>query len=109
MAKRKLSKFNRVLNREIAVDWADPHEEPDEETMSKVKVLYVRNLSSELTEEDVKNKFEAYGSIERVRIVKDYAFVHYDEREPAIKAMSELNGQLFGKNNLEISFTGLKW
>lgn len=36
------------------MDWADPQEEPDEGTMSKVKVLYVRNLTQEISEEKLK-------------------------------------------------------
>ena len=91
MAKRKLSssRFNRVFNREIAVDWADPNDEPDEETMAKVKVLYVKNLSAEVTEEEVQKLFEQYGKLERVRKMKDYAFVHFEQREDAVKAMEE--------------------
>ena len=103
MAKRKLSKFNRVLNREIAVDWADPHEEPDEETMSKVKVLYVKNISAEVTEEEVQKLFETYGKLERVRKMKDYAFIHFEQREECMKAMEEQQGKILGKNALEIS------
>ena len=93
VAKRKLasSRNNRVFNREIAVDWADPNDEPDEETMAKVKVLYVKNLSGEVTEEEVQKVFEAYGKLERVRKMKDYAFVHFDQREDAVKAMEEQN------------------
>jgi heterogeneous nuclear ribonucleoprotein R len=62
--------------------------------MSKVKTLYVRNISAEVTEEEIKEKFEPYGGIERVRKVKDYAFVHYNERDDALKAMDELNGKV---------------
>jgi RNA recognition motif-containing protein len=103
VAKRKLSKFNRVLNREIAVDWADPHEEPDEETMSKVKVLYVKNISAEVTEEEVQKLFETYGKLERVRKMKDYAFIHFEQRDECMKAMEEQQGKVLGKNALEIS------
>lgn len=105
VAKRKLSssRFNRVFNRELAVDWADPNDEPDEETMSKVKVLYVKNLSAEVTEEEVQKLFEPYGKLERVRKMKDYAFVHFDQREDAVKAMEEQNTKVFGKLPLEIS------
>jgi hypothetical protein len=39
---------------DIIVDWADPQEEPDEGTMSKVKVLYVRNLTHDISEEKLK-------------------------------------------------------
>ncbi len=92
-----------MLNREIAVDWADPHEEPDEETMSKVKVLYVKNISAEVTEEEVQKLFETYGKLERVRKMKDYAFIHFEQREECMKAMEEQQGKVLGKNALEIS------
>lgn len=59
-----------MFNRDIAVDWADPDEEPDDTTMSQVKVLYVRNLTSEVSENDVKDVFLPYGNIERVRKVR---------------------------------------
>ena len=62
--------------------------------MSKVKTLYVRNISSEVTEDEIKQRFEPYGEIERVRKVKDYAFVHYNDRDSALKAMDELNGKV---------------
>lgn len=62
--------FLKIFNRDIAVDWADPDEEPDENTMAQVKVLYVRNLTSEVTEDDVKDFFLPYGNIERVRKVR---------------------------------------
>ena len=44
----------QVWNCDIIVDWADPQEEPDEQTMSKVKVLYVRNLTQDTSEEKLK-------------------------------------------------------
>lgn len=105
VAKRKLgsSRFNRVFNREVAVDWADPNDEPDEETMAKVKVLYVKNLSADVTEEEVQKVFEAYGKLERVRKMKDYAFVHFEQREDAVKAMEEQNTKVIGKSPMEIS------
>lgn len=105
VAKRKLSlsRFNRFFNREIAVDWADPNDEPDEETMAKVKVLYVKNLSGDVTEEEVQKLFEAYGKLERVRKMKDYAFVHFEQRDDAVKAMEEQNNKVIGKLSMEIS------
>ncbi|UJR09849.1 hypothetical protein I4U23_014073 [Adineta vaga] len=103
-AKRKLSNGRaRVFNRDIAVDWADPDEDPDEDTMSQVKVLYVRNLTSEVTENDVKDFFLPYGNIERVRKVRDYAFVHFDKREDALNAMRALNGKTLGRNSIEVN------
>ncbi|CAF3510569.1 unnamed protein product [Rotaria socialis] len=104
VAKRKLGNARvRIFNRDIAVDWADPDEEPDNDTMSQVKVLYVRNLTSDVSENDVKDVFLPYGNIERVRKVRDYAFVHFDKREDALNAMRALDGKLLGRNTVEIS------
>ena len=55
LAKRRLSTSRvKVWGCDIIVDWADPQEEPDDETMSKVKVLYVRNLTQDVLEEKLK-------------------------------------------------------
>jgi len=97
VAKRKLGNGRqRVWNCDIIVDWADPQEEPDDETMAKVKVLYVRNLKQDVTEEQLRDKFEDFGKIERVKKIKDYGFVHFEEREHAVAAMEKLNGQDLG-------------
>lgn len=50
----------KVWGCDIIVDWADPQEEPDEQTMSKVKVLYVRNLTQDVTEEKLKVRIEIF-------------------------------------------------
>lgn len=103
-AKRKLTSSGmKIFKCDILVDWADPQEEPDEETMSKVKVLYVRNLTSQVSEQQLKTLFEEYGPIDRVKKIKDYAFVHFDERDKALRAMEELNGVEVGGSNIEIS------
>lgn len=53
--------------------------------MSKVKVLYVRNLVADVSEEQLREHFEKYGPVERVKKIKDYAFVHFSERDHALK------------------------
>ena len=75
----------KVWGCDILVDWADPVEEPDEETMARVKVAYVRNLKESVTEEALRAVFEAHGKVEKVKKMKDYAFVHFEEREHALK------------------------
>ncbi|XP_050349037.1 heterogeneous nuclear ribonucleoprotein R isoform X5 [Nymphalis io] len=104
LAKRRLGTGRiKVWGCDIIVDWADPQEEPDEQTMSKVKVLYVRNLTQEITEEALKEEFERYGTVERVKKIKDYAFVHFEDRDCAVKAMEELYGKDMGGARLEVS------
>lgn len=104
LAKRRLGTSRvKVWGCDIIVDWADPQEEPDDETMSKVKVLYVRNLTQDVTEEKLKESFEPFGRVDRVKKIKDYAFVHFEDRDSAVKAMNELNGKDVGGSLIEIS------
>ncbi|XP_011630943.1 heterogeneous nuclear ribonucleoprotein R isoform X7 [Pogonomyrmex barbatus] len=104
LAKRRLSTGRiKVWGCDIIVDWADPQEEPDEQTMSKVRVLYVRNLTQDCSEDKLKESFEQYGKIERVKKIKDYAFIHFEDRDNAVKAMNELNGKEMGGSHIEVS------
>lgn len=104
LAKRRLETGRiKVWSCDIIVDWADPQEEPDEDTMSQVKVLYVRNLTASLTEEKLRESFEQFGKVDRVKKIKDYAFVHFEDRQQALAAMNQLNRQNVGGSELEIS------
>lgn len=49
--------------------------------------MYVRNLTQEVTENRLKETFEGYGSVERVKKIKDYAFVHFNDRSCALKVI----------------------
>jgi len=104
LAKRRLETGRiKVWSCDIIVDWADPQEEPDDDTMGQVKVLYVRNLTVAVTEEKIQEVFEEFGKVERVKKIKDYAFVHFDERDKAQDAMRGLNHKDLMGANLEIS------
>lgn len=95
VARRKLIP-NRIslFGQPIAVDWAEPEPEVDDDVMAAVKVLYVRNLMLTTTEDKIRAEFEKIkeGSVERVKKMKDFAFVHFKEREDALKAMNIMNG-----------------
>ena len=47
--------------------------------------------------------FAPFGEIERIKKMKDYAFIHYKEREPAVKAIEELNNKEIEGVNIEVS------
>lgn len=53
--------------------------------LNQVKVLYVRNLTQDTSESVLKNFFEEHGKVERVKKLKDYAFVHFEDRDNAVK------------------------
>ena len=65
--------------------------------------MYVRNLTQDVSEEKLKEMFEPHGKVERVKKIKDYAFVHFDDRDSAVKAMDDLNGKEMGGAHLEVS------
>ena len=48
------------------------------------------------SEEQIKEAFEQFksNSIERVKKLKDYAFVHFKQREDALHAMNVMNGMM---------------
>lgn len=75
--------------------------------MSKVKVLYVRNLTQDISEEKLKESFEQFGKVDRVKKIKDYAFVHFEDRDNAVTAMRDLDGKELGCSNIEVIFFSL--
>ncbi|XP_026535900.1 APOBEC1 complementation factor [Notechis scutatus] len=89
----------------IAVDWAEPEVEVDEDTMSSVKILYVRNLMLTTAEETIEKEFNSIkpGSVERVKKIRDYAFVHFNNREDAVEAMKILNGKVLDGSPIEVT------
>lgn len=89
----------------IQVDWADPEKVVDEETMQRVKVLYVRNLMISTTEDKIKAEFNKFkpGVVERVKKLRDYAFVHFFHREDAVAAMSVMNGKCIDGASIEVT------
>ena len=64
---------NFLFDQEIErVDWAEPEHEVDPDVMAKVKVLFIRNLTVNTTEDDISAAFEeaSDGQIERVRKIR---------------------------------------
>ncbi len=50
-------------------------------------MLFVRNLASTVTEELLEKTFCQFGKLERVKKLKDYAFIHFEERDSAVKVI----------------------
>ncbi|XP_077366078.1 heterogeneous nuclear ribonucleoprotein Q-like isoform X2 [Festucalex cinctus] len=102
--RRLMSGKVKVWNNMVTVEWADPIEDPDPEVMAKVKVLFVRNLANSVTEEILETSFSQFGKVDRVKKLKDYAFVHFEERDGAVKALAEMNGKELEGEPVEIVF-----
>jgi len=65
--------------------------------------IYVGNLSYNLSEDSLRVKFEEFGAVESVSIIKDrdtgrskgFGFVEMQDKDGADRAISELNGTEF--------------
>jgi len=63
--------------------------------------IYVGNLSKETTEDDLREAFEAFGTVESTNVIKDkfsgesrgFGFVQMPEKADAESAINGLNGQ----------------
>ncbi|TNN44781.1 Heterogeneous nuclear ribonucleoprotein Q [Liparis tanakae] len=78
--RRLMSGKVKVWGNVVTVEWADPIEDPDPEVMAK------------------------FGKLERVKKLKDYAFIHFEERDGAVKALDQMNGKELDGEPIEIVF-----
>jgi RNA recognition motif-containing protein len=73
--------------------------------------IYVGNLSYEVTEEDLKEAFEAFGAVETVKVVKDnytgrskgFGFVEMPAKDEAESAINELNDKELKGRTLKVN------
>jgi RNA recognition motif-containing protein len=73
--------------------------------------LYVGNLSREVTEDELRKAFEAFGQVTTVNIIKDrysnesrgFGFVEMATKSEAQAAITGLNGTSLGDRTLSVS------
>ncbi|MCA9780139.1 MAG: RNA-binding protein [Candidatus Eremiobacteraeota bacterium] len=73
--------------------------------------LYVGNLSYKLTENELREAFEDFGSVVSVRMINDretgrprgFGFVEMADRDEAQNAIDSLNGQEVGGRKLVVN------
>jgi RNA recognition motif-containing protein len=73
--------------------------------------IYVGNLSSEVTEEDLRQAFEGFGQVVSVNIIKDrysgesrgFGFVEMPDKAEAQSALNDLNGKELKGRALKVS------
>ncbi|XP_032872806.1 RNA-binding protein 4-like [Amblyraja radiata] len=74
-------------------------------TAMAVTKVYVGSLAPSCSNQELRAKFEEYGRVVECDIVKDYAFVHMEKEEDAIKAIGSLDGQDFLGNKLRVQLS----
>jgi len=73
--------------------------------------IYVGNLSHDVTEDGLRQAFEAFGTVETANIVKDkfsgesrgFGFIEMPDAEEAQKAIEEMNGTELNGRDLNVS------
>jgi RNA recognition motif-containing protein len=73
--------------------------------------IYIGNLSREVTEDELRKQFEAFGEVTSVNIIKDrysgesrgFAFVEMSTKSEAQAAINGLNGTSLGERTLNVS------
>ena len=73
--------------------------------------IYVGNLSREVTEDELRQAFEAFGQVTSVNVIKDrysgesrgFGFVEMSTKSEAQAAINGLNGTSLGERTLSVS------
>ncbi|VAI41001.1 unnamed protein product [Triticum turgidum subsp. durum] len=90
--------------RTAKVAFAEPIKEADAEVMAQVKSVFIDGLPPYWDEERVKNRFRAYGVIERVVLARnmssakrnDFGFVNFSTHEEALACIEATNNTELG-------------
>lgn len=93
--KKEPSKKAQKAGEEKPFEKRKPHPAPADGSIE----IYVGNLSYDMTEEQLRKEFEAYGKVNSARLIinkfngksKGFGFVHMPVREEAEKACAALN------------------
>ncbi len=73
--------------------------------------IYVGNMTPQMTEDTLRQMFEAFGEVESVKIIKDrfkgfskgFGFVEMPSNSEADKAIKALNGNIIDKKPIKIN------
>ncbi|KAG8195858.1 hypothetical protein JTE90_008550 [Oedothorax gibbosus] len=86
------------------VNWAKLEPEVDEECLRAVTSLYARNIPLHVGEWELKKIFSLNGKfvVQKVRKIKNFAFVHFFTREEAENALQHFNEFILDGSVLEV-------
>lgn len=124
-ASKSLDMFNgrSIYGSPMTVDWAHagagaaagrPASSADD--MSNHYCLFIGNLSSDVTDDQLREAFSKYGTCSSAKVAKDptsgknqgYAFVSFRERQAAESAIAELDGVSLNNRPLRVDWAKTK-
>ncbi|TRY54140.1 hypothetical protein DNTS_034824, partial [Danionella cerebrum] len=74
----------------------------------KMVKIFVGNIASTTTEDELRALFEKYGAVSDCDILKNYGFVHMDEEKAAKKAVSALHRQEVNGSHITVEYATTK-
>jgi len=97
---------------ELRVDWAEPLHEVSQAVMDTVRILYVSNLPpnyNDASEDFLTFLFSSHtesgAGVERVKRIKNYAFIHFRSRIEAEQAMNALQNYYIVGHAIKIQWS----
>lgn len=91
------------MNTKLSASWKDPSFDIINELSYETRVLYVENISTLTTVEQIKTTFEQHGDILRIKKYANKAYVEFRTIEAAKKAFENLNEKRIDGLVLQIS------
>jgi len=108
---------HKVYDNEIKVNWA-VHARKDDSTRAGVDHhnIFVGDLSSDVTNELLKNAFDPFGTVTDARVMWDhstgrsrgYGFVAFQEKAEADRAIVEMDGKWLGSRTIRCNWANQK-
>ncbi|XP_006661658.2 nucleolin-like isoform X2 [Oryza brachyantha] len=97
-AKKALSEFKdgiEVKGKNVRVSIAEPHRKSSEKALVKVKTVYLEHFPSSWDEKNIEEFCKAYGSIQKVNILRSkkkvFSFVEFSSRKSALACVEGIN------------------
>jgi len=89
----------------------DPSKDPNIKSDPN-NTLFIGNLDTKISEEELKRKFEDYGNVLSIKIIKNekkkkdftYAFVEFEKHKDFKFAYQNANGRRIGKSNVIVDY-----
>ena len=78
-----------------------------EERISETR-LFVRPFPEDVQEAELVDIFQTFGAIKEIKILRGFAFVEFENKDDASRAMTETHGKLFADQPLDITYAKLQ-
>lgn len=61
--------------------------------MNRERQVYVGRLTSKVKREDLQEEFERFGKIKDIELKRNHAFIEFEEKDEASKAIVDMDGR----------------